>query len=129
MVSNVDMTTTVRMTTRVTAMTLITLINMTEVTMMTRKTMAMLPIENINVDSISKDVCVDNVNHIENKYYNDVVTEFERKFSALKEVPSLVTHITCHRHECFALALTSRTVIELQVVQNNGRHTTIHVIT
>ena len=72
--------------------------------MMTRKTIAMLPMENINVDSISKDPCVDDVNHNENSSYNEVVAEFERKFSALKEIPSVVAHITRHRDECFALA-------------------------
>ena len=56
------------MTTKVTAMRLITLVDMTTVTMMTTKTMAMLPTENIDVDSISKDACVDDVNHNDNKY-------------------------------------------------------------
>ena len=45
--------------------------------------MAMLPTENVDVDSTSKDACVDDVNHNDNNnYWNDVVTEFERKFSA-----------------------------------------------
>lgn len=56
------------MTTKVTAMRLITLVDMTTITMMTTKTMAMLPTENIDVDSISKDACVDDVNHNDNKY-------------------------------------------------------------
>lgn len=56
------------MTTKVTAMRLITLVDMTTITMMTTKTMAMLPTENIDVDSISKNACVDDVNHNDNKY-------------------------------------------------------------
>ena len=46
--------------------------------------MAMLPTENVDVDSTSKDACVDHVNHNDNSnYWNDVVTEFERKFSSM----------------------------------------------
>ena len=82
--SNVDMTTTVMMITRVTVMTLITLIGMATITMMTTKTMAMLPTENIDVDSISKDACAVDLNHNDNIYKNDFVIEFERKFSPQK---------------------------------------------
>ena len=66
MVSNVDVTTTVTMMTRATAMTLRTLIDMTAITTIRTETMAILPTKNIDADGISKDACVDDVNHNDN---------------------------------------------------------------
>ena len=55
--------------------------------------MAILPIENNEVDSIAKDTYANEVDHDDDNHENGVVTRFERRISAHSKLPSAVTHI------------------------------------